>query len=138
MQVQASTRSVFDRLAWKQDHFQSINIDSDFRLEVIDRWNTPTRQELSAGERQILSLSFICAMAQVSGEEAPLVMDTPFGRLSGNHLSAVAQNLPHVDAQLVLFVTDREWDALRRQGLGPRTGRQYKLDSDGGTRMHDN
>ena len=133
VQVQAATRTVFDRLAWKQEHFQSINIDSDFRLEVIDRWNMPTRQELSAGERQILSLSFICAMAQVSGEEAPLVMDTPFGRLSGNHLAAVAQNLPTLTPQLILFVTDREWDASSQEGLGPRTGRQYKLDFDNAT-----
>lgn len=133
VQVQAATRAVFEKLAWKQDHFQGINIDSDFRLEVIDRWNTPTRQELSAGERQILSLSFICAMAQVSGEEAPLVMDTPFGRLSGNHLSAVAHNLPTLTPQLVLFVTDREWDASSQAGLGPRTGRQYKLDFDSAT-----
>ena len=133
VQVQNATRAVFDKLAWKQDHFQGINIDSDFRLEVIDRWNTPTRQELSAGERQILSLSFICAMAQVSGEEAPLVMDTPFGRLSGNHLSAVAHNLPTLTPQLVLFVTDREWDASSQAGLGPRTGRQYKLDFDSAT-----
>ena len=72
-------------------------------------------------------------MAQVSGEEAPLVMDTPFGRLSGNHLSAVAHNLPTLTPQLVLFVTDREWDASSQAGLGPRTGRQYKLDFDSTT-----
>lgn len=132
-EVEVSTRTVFDTLAWKQDHFQGINIDSDFRLEVIDRWGTPTRKALSAGERQILSLSFICAMAQVSGEEAPLVMDTPFGRLSSNHLAAVAQNLPQLTPQLVLFVTDREWDESSRKGLTPRLGRQYKLNFDSGT-----
>ena len=60
-------------------------------------------------------------------------MDTPFGRLSGNHLSAVAENLPTLTPQLVLFVTDREWDASSQQGLGPRTGRQYKLDFDSQT-----
>jgi DNA sulfur modification protein DndD len=129
-EVEASTRTVFNKLAWKQDHFQGINIDSDFRLEVIDRWGTPTRKSLSAGERQILSLSFICAMAGVSGEEAPLVMDTPFGRLSSNHLATVAQNLPQLTPQLVLFVTDREWDESARQGLTPRLGRQYKLNFD--------
>ena len=129
-EVEASTRAVFDTLAWKQDHFQGINIDSDFRLEVMDRWGTPTRKALSAGERQILSLSFICAMAKVSGEEAPLVMDTPFGRLSSNHLAAVAQNLPHLTPQLVLFVTDREWDESSQKGLTPRLGRQYKLNFD--------
>jgi hypothetical protein len=33
---------------------------------------------------QVLSLSFITAMSRVSEEEAPLVMDTPFGRLSSH------------------------------------------------------
>ena len=130
-EVEASTRIVFDTLAWKQDHFQGINIDSDFRLEVMDRWGTDRRaRPCQPGERQILSLSFICAMAKVSGEEAPLVMDTPFGRLSSNHLAAVAQNLPHLTPQLVLFVTDREWDENSQKGLTPRLGRQYMLNFD--------
>jgi len=126
-EIEKATKEVFSTLAWKQEHFQDIQLDSSFRLEVIDRWGLPTRQELSAGERQILSLSFICAMAKVSGEDAPLVMDTPFGRLSGNHLSAVAENLPELASQLVLFVTDREWDEASRTRLEPRTGAQYEL-----------
>lgn len=76
-EIEAHTIEVFSRLAWKQEHFQDVRLDQDFRLEVIDRWGMPTREELSAGERQILSLSFICAMARVSGEDAPLVMETP-------------------------------------------------------------
>jgi DNA sulfur modification protein DndD len=127
-EIEAATKQVFDSLAWKQEHFQDITLDRDFRLEVIDRWGSPTRKELSAGERQILSLSFITAMSRLSGEEAPLVMDTPFGRLSGNHLSAVAENLPNLTPQLILFVTDREWDEASRTKLEPRAGAQYVLD----------
>lgn len=129
-EIEAHTREVFSRLAWKRDHFQDVHLDQDFRLEVIDRWGTPTREELSAGERQILSLSFICAMARVSGEDAPLVMDTPFGRLSGDHLSAVAENLPKLTSQLILFVTDREWDEASSTNLEPKTGAQYELSFD--------
>lgn len=135
--IETATRKVFGKLAWKQEHFQDIRLDQDFRLEVIDRWGTPTRKELSAGERQILSLSFICAMAEVSGEVAPLVMDTPFGRLSSNHLTAVAENLPILAPQLILFVTDREWDEASRTSLEPRTGAQYKLRFDNTTSCTD-
>jgi len=126
-EIEATTKDVFSNLAWKQDHFQDVRLDQDFRLEVIDRWGMTTRKELSAGERQILSLSFITAMSKLSGEEAPLVMDTPFGRLSGNHLTAVAQNLPSLTPQLILFVTDREWDEASKTNLEPRTGQQYNL-----------
>jgi DNA sulfur modification protein DndD len=130
MEIEKATKKVFSTLAWKQDHFQDLVLDENFRLEVIDRWGTPTRQELSAGERQILSLSFITALSNLSGEEAPLVMDTPFGRLSGNHLSAVAENLPDLTPQLILFVTDREWDEASRTNLEPRVGTQYNLNFD--------
>jgi DNA sulfur modification protein DndD len=126
-EIEIATKEIFSRLAWKQEHFQDIQLHSDFHLEVIDRWGLPTRQELSAGERQILSLSFISAMSAVSGEDAPLVMDTPFGRLSGDHLAAAAENLPNLTSQLILFVTDREWDEASRTGLEPRTGIQYEL-----------
>lgn len=129
-EIEAATKQVFSQLAWKQDHFQDVNLDQDFRLEVIDRWGMPTRKELSAGERQILSLAFICAMSKVAGEDAPLVMDTPFGRLSGNHLSAVAEHLPNLTSQLILFVTDREWDEASRTNLEPRAGAQYELKFD--------
>lgn len=133
VEIEKSTKEVFSKLAWKDDHFQDVILDDSFRLEVIDRWGTPTRQELSAGERQILSLSFITALSQLSGEEAPLVMDTPFGRLSGNHLSAVAENLPNLTPQLILFVTDREWDEASRTNLEPRVGSMYRLNFDKAT-----
>lgn len=132
-EIEAATKDVFGKLAWKQEHFHDIQLDQDFRLEVIDRWGMPTRKELSAGERQILSLAFITAMSRVAGEAAPLVMDTPFGRLSGNHLSAVAENLPNLTAQLVLFVTDREWDEASKTNLEPRAGAQYELRFDRST-----
>ncbi len=132
-EIEEATKEVFGQLAWKQDHFQDIRVDGNFRLEVIDRWGMPTRKELSAGERQILSLAFICAMARASGEDAPLIMDTPFGRLSGNHLAAVAENLPGLTSQLILFVTDREWDEASRTNLEPKAGIQYELDFDSKT-----
>ncbi len=126
-QIELKAKRVFDSLAWKTDQFNEIHLDPDFYLEVIDRWNRPSRQELSAGERQILSLAFITAMVQLSGEEAPVVMDTPFARLSGDHLKNVSKSLPDLVPQLILFVTDQEWNDSSRAGLEPRVGAQYQL-----------
>ena len=108
LRIEEETKKVFLELAWKHDQFQDIRLDRDFQLEVIDLWGLPSREELSAGERQILSLAFICAMVNLAGEEAPIIMDTPFGRLSSNHLEAVAKSLPSLVPQLILLVTDRE------------------------------
>lgn len=130
-QIQKETQQVFSELAWKQDHFQDIQLNQDFHLEVIDKWGSPSREELSAGERQILSLSFIAAMARLSGEEAPIIMDTPFGRLSGTHLEKVASIFPNLVPQLILLVTDREWEGTDKTTLRSRIGYQYLLNFDG-------
>ena len=126
--IQEKTKEIFKKLVWKESHFQEIKLGPDFNLEVIDRYGLPARPELSAGERQVLSLSFIMAMSRVSEEEAPLVMDTPFGRLSSHHRNAISKHLPVLTDQLVLFVTDEELRDEARRNLEPRIGKEYRLE----------
>lgn len=132
-QIEAQTKEIFRSLVWKESHFQDVQLGPDFNLEVIDRYGQSARPELSAGERQVLSLSFITAMAQVSEEEAPLVMDTPFGRLSSHHRNSITEKLPQMANQLVLFVTDEELRDQARQNLEHRIGAEYRLEFDRST-----
>ncbi len=126
--IQEKTKEIFKKLVWKESHFQDIKLGPDFNLEVIDRYGYSARPELSAGERQVLSLSFIMAMSRISDEEAPLVMDTPFGRLSSHHRNAIADQLPVLADQLVLFVTDEELRDEARQSMEARIGKEYRLE----------
>ena len=131
--IEQKTKEIFKQLAWKESHFQDVRLDTDFNLEVIDRYGKPMRPELSAGERQVLSLSFITAMSRVSDEEAPLVMDTPFGRLSSQHRDTITKHLPQLAAQLVLFVTDEELRDEARENLENRIGAEYRLEFNANT-----
>lgn len=133
LQIEAKTRDIFKMLVWKESHFQNVQLDSEYYLDIVDRYGLPARSDLSAGERQVLSLSFIAAMTQVSGEEAPLVMDTPFGRLSSHHRNSITRYLPELASQLVLFVTDEELRDQARQNLAPYLGREYRLNFDPAT-----
>jgi DNA sulfur modification protein DndD len=128
--IEAKTKEIFRQLVWKDSHFQDIRLGADYNLEVIDRYGLPARPELSAGERQVLSLSFITAMSRISEEEAPLVMDTPFGRLSSNHRNSITEHLPKLADQLVLFVTDEELREQARKNLDPHIGAEYRLHFD--------
>lgn len=125
--IEVKTKDIFKKLVWKDSSFQDIRLDSDFNLEVIDRYGRPNRSELSAGERQVLSLSFITAMSRISEEEAPLVMDTPFGRLSSKPRSNVAEHLPLLADQLVLLVTDEELHGDALANIRPYVGAEYNL-----------
>lgn len=127
VKIEAKTKEIFKNLVWKESSFQDIRLDNDFNLEVIDRYGRPNRSELSAGERQVLSLAFITAMSRISEEEAPLVMDTPFGRLSSKPRSNVAEHLPPLADQLVLLVTDEELHEEALTNLRPYIGAEYYL-----------
>ena len=131
--IQTEAKNIFQRLIWKESQFEDIRLSEDYRLEVIDRWGLPARPELSAGERQVLSLAFITGMSKVTGEEAPLVMDTPFGRLSSAHREAITEQVPDIADQLVMFVTDEELHSQARANLEPRIGAEYNLAFDQAT-----
>ena len=128
--IQTEAKETFRRLVWKESQFQDVQLSEDYHLEVIDRWGLPARPELSAGERQVLSLAFITGMAKVTGEEAPLVMDTPFGRLSSAHREAITRHVPDLTDQLVIFVTDEELHSKARDNLKHRIGAEYGLEFD--------
>lgn len=126
--IEAEANQIFHSLIWKESHFQRIQLGKNYHLDVIDRYGKAARGDLSAGERQVLSLSFITAMSKVSGEEAPLVMDTPFGRLSSHHRNSITKHIPELSSQLILFVTDEELHGEARANLKPYIGKEYQLD----------
>jgi DNA sulfur modification protein DndD len=132
--IQEEARAIFRRLIWKDAQWQDIRLDDDYQLDVIDRFGFPALADLSAGERQVLSLAFIVGMAEIAeqavGAEAPLVMDTPFGRLSTQHRLNIIKEIPTLTRQLVLFVTDEELRKETRGELEPKIGAEYHLEFD--------
>ena len=127
--IQEKAQDIFKRLIWKETHFQDVLLNKDYQLNVIDRYDLNARLEMSAGERQVLSLAFIAGMAEVAREEEtfPLVIDTPFGRLSRVHREKIIEHLPEIADQLILFVTDEELHGKARKNLEPRVGAEYEL-----------
>ncbi|MCD5324456.1 MULTISPECIES: AAA family ATPase [Pontibacillus] len=97
-----------------QENLKEVKVRSDYSLDVLNAFNQPFLANISQGQRQVLSLSFITALAQVAGGsntlEMPLFMDTPFGRLSSTHQENLMSFIPQITSQWVLLVTDREYD----------------------------
>ncbi|OZI12964.1 DNA sulfur modification protein DndD [Bacillaceae bacterium SAS-127] len=99
-------------------NIQEVKIKKDYSLEVLNSYGHSFLANISQGQRQVLSLSFITALAQVAGGHAalemPLFMDTPFGRLSSQHEMNLLSFLPEVCSQWILLVTDREFGDRER------------------------
>jgi len=92
---------------------RSIAIGDDYSLQVLDKWGRPFLADVSAGQRQVLSLAFIAALASIAAgstsADMPLFMDTPFGKLSLEHRRNILQYIPAICSQCILLTTDTEF-----------------------------
>jgi DNA sulfur modification protein DndD len=88
-------------------------------------------ERLSAGERQLLAVSIIWALARASGRPLPVVIDTPLGRLDSIHREHLVERyFPRASHQVILLSTDEEIDERHFARLKPHIGRSYLLRHD--------
>lgn len=111
----------------KSYFFSQVKVDANFLLRVLDLDGRDVRSQLSMGETQVSSLAFMLAMTRLGGQEAPLVVDTPLARLDVSVRSHAAHWLPQLTPQLVLLVTDAEYEASVREELQPFLGSCMRL-----------
>lgn len=130
------TTRIFRRLIDDKDMslINEIRINNKYELEIVEGNNIRITQDISQGQRQIVALSFVTALAKIadkgSGQiEFPLFMDTPFGRISQQNRVNLIRNIPNLSLQWILLLTDTEFtdfeaEAFRTDG---RVGKIYKL-----------
>lgn len=130
-EIENEATNIFRKLIRKKEYFQRIKLSEDFILKLVDVYgDEEAKTEISAGERQVLSLSFILALAKVSKKEAPFVMDTPFGRLDPEHRKNILREIPNLARQIVLFVTPSEMTDDMKKIIENKIGKEYELDFD--------
>lgn len=136
-QLKKETSDIFRRLIDIKDKnlIESIKINEKYELELYN-WNgIKITQDISQGQKQVMALSFITALAKVAsgGEENvdfPLFMDTPFGRISGKNRDNLIENIPMLTSQWILLLTDTEFTVSEEMKIKStkKLGRWYKLD----------
>ena len=103
-------------------------ITPEFRIVVFGRFDHPLdpSQDLNGASRRALTIAFILALTRVSEVEAPNVIDTPLGMMSGYVKQAVLQLASRQSSQLILFLTHSEISGCE-DILDQRAGRIYTL-----------
>jgi len=128
-EIEKRTKEQFFQLIWNPSTFKDIKIDEDYTLSVIHPSGLEALGSLSAGQRQVLALSFISAINSVSGFNLPIIVDTPLGRISRDTRSNIAQKLPNFlkNKQVIMLVTDEEYTTDVRKKLGSYVGNEYEI-----------
>jgi len=130
--IEEKTNKYFLSLMWKKDTFSRVEIDETYTISIYNTFGTECLHALSAGEREILALSFIAALRDVSGFNLPIIIDTPLGRISKEPKLNIAKLLPKYlsGIQTIILATDQEYTDEVRSALLPFVSNEYKLDYD--------
>lgn len=128
-EIEQKTKDQFFELIWKKENYTDVRIDEHYNISVLDQSGIEAIGTLSAGERQILALSFMAALNTVSGFDAAIIIDTPLGRISREPKLNVATKLPGYlsGKQLCLLVTEEEYTYEVREKLLPNVGKEYQI-----------
>ncbi|MFC9598723.1 AAA family ATPase [Peribacillus butanolivorans] len=136
IKLKNSTTEIFKRLIDQKDVnlIKEININDKFELEIFSHDDIEITQDISQGQRQIVALAFITALAQVAAGDSeqiafPLFMDSPFNRLSGVNRDQLIENIPSLTSQWILLLTDTELTTSEERVVkeGGRLGKWYRI-----------
>jgi len=130
-QLEQLILEAFKLLSRKSDLVGKVKLDNEtmaISLLAVDGRPLVT-QQLSAGERQLLAVAMLWGLARASGRPIPVVIDTPLGRLDGEHRRTLVERyFPDASHQVILLSTDQEVDADFSQLLDDSVAHRYLID----------
>lgn len=127
-ETQENMEQYFNELIWKDEGYE-IELDEEYQVSVLGPRGDNKIGSLSAGEKQLLALSFMSALTEISGFDAAIVIDTPLGRISSRPKKRIAQNIPgYLDnTQITFLMTDEEYTDEVRAYLQDYVANEYVL-----------
>ncbi len=108
----------------------SIEIDpTDWSIRVFDKVNCTfwDMSQRSDAEQEIIAISLLRALADLSSCKAPIVVDSPTIRLSDLHRENLAFLLPFSAPQSIVFAGEQELTDSFTRALHDHVGVEYKL-----------
>lgn len=103
----------YKKLANKKNLVDHIKMDSvSLDLHYLNKEGEEVaKKRLSAGEKQLMVISLLWALAICSKKKLPVIIDTPLSRLDSSHrLALIKTYFPKASDQTIILSTDSEID----------------------------
>lgn len=131
-EVRSETRDHFFSLVWKSSSFKDVHLSDDYEVSVSMGSSIYSNVvgSLSAGETQVLALSFMAALNTVAKAGVPIMIDTPLSRISKEPRALIAEKLPSYlkGNQLILLMTDTEYTDDVRDRMSKAVGTELRIE----------
>lgn len=105
--------------------------EEDLGNEPIRLYKKIELGRLSKGERQIFILALYWAIIEISGQNIPFVIDTPYARIDANHRREISEKFfPNISDQVIILSTDEEINEEYYKIVKPYVSKEYLLIND--------
>lgn len=121
----------YKKLANKKNLVDKIEMDSEtLDLIYLNKQNEEVaKKRLSAGEKQLMVISLLWALAICSKKKLPVIIDTPLSRLDSSHRRALIKTyFPNASDQTIILSTDSEIDERYYEIMKPSIGDEFTLE----------
>ena len=129
----ATITNCYLKLANKKNLIRKVEMDPetlDWRCLSDDDSEIP-RDSLSAGEKQLMVISILWALALCSKKKLPVIIDTPLSRLDSMHRTAlITTYFPNAGEQTIILSTDSEIDEGYYKLMKKNIGDEFTLEYD--------
>lgn len=120
----------YKKLANKKNLVDYIKMDPEtLDLHYMDSDGEEiVKKRLSAGEKQLMVVSLLWALAICSKKKLPVIIDTPLSRLDSSHRQALIRTyFPNASEQTIILSTDAEIDEKHFLLMKKSVGDMYTL-----------
>ena len=127
----------YQQLANKKNLIHQILMDpATLDLQYLDAaGNEVSKDSLSAGEKQLMVIAILWALALCSKKKLPVIIDTPLSRLDSMHRTALVKTyFPQASEQTIILSTDSEIDHNYYDMMKDSVGDEFTLHYDEVTR----
>jgi DNA sulfur modification protein DndD len=126
-QLAKAMTAVYKKLAHK-GQVHRVDIDETGKTRILGRNGQEIPFDKSAGENQVFATALLAGLAEISGIDAPMVVDTPLGRLDSTHRANILKYwTSDKKRQVILLSQDKEIDQETYTALEPYVGKTYLL-----------
>lgn len=121
----------YKKLANKKKMIQEIILNPEtLNMRYLDEnGNEVPKESLSAGEKQLVVIAILWALALCSKKKLPVIIDTPLSRLDSQHrASIITTYFPNASDQTIILSTDTEIDHSYYEMMKEFIGDEFTLE----------
>lgn len=128
--LQKTISDVFLKLTNNPQLYEKIEIEDNFNIRIVRRNGmSSTTYGPSAGASQVIATAIISGLSKFATRDAPIVIDTPLGRLDPIHRKNVIRHYSKMGRQIIILYQQSEMNDRDIQTINNNIASEWEIAS---------